>query len=99
MITYNWNIVTCEHDVVTGGITAAHWECIAIDGDYRARVYGSEGLNHDPSSPDFITYANVTEAEVLNWVWGEVDKDEIEANLAAAIDAQKNPVTASGTPW
>jgi hypothetical protein len=41
----------------------------------------------------------VTEVEVLNWVWGEVDKAETEANLAAAIDAQKNPVTTSGTPW
>jgi hypothetical protein len=99
MITYNWNIVTCEHDVATGGITTAHWDCIAIDGDHRARAYGSESLNPDPSSPDFISYNNVTEAEVLNWVWGAVDKDETEANLAAAIDAQKNPVTTSGTPW
>ena len=96
---YNWKIVTCEHDVATGGITAAHWECIATDGDYRARVYGSEGLSPDPSSPNFIPYANVTEGEVLNWVWGQLDKAETEANLASAIEAQKNPTTASGTPW
>jgi hypothetical protein len=28
-----------------------------------------------------------------------VDKDETEANLAAQIDAQKNPTEASGLPW
>jgi hypothetical protein len=99
MATYSWNIATCEHDVATGGITAAHWECIATDASYTARVYGAEGLNPDPSSPDFIAYANVTEAEVLNWVWGQLNKADTEANLASAIEAQKNPTTASGTPW
>jgi hypothetical protein len=41
----------------------------------------------------------VTEAEVLGWVWGSVDKDETEANLAAQIDAQKNPTSEAGLPW
>jgi hypothetical protein len=26
-------------------------------------------------------------------------RDKIEANLAKQIDAQKNPVSVSGTPW
>ena len=100
-ITYNWNIVTCEHEVATGGITVAHWECIAVDGDYTARAYGSCGFTPDASAPDFTPYDQVVEAEVLAWCWvlGGVDKDETEAALAAKIDADKNPVSASGTPW
>ena len=98
-IEYTWTIATCEHEVATGGITVAHWRVSAVDGDYTASAYGTCGFTPDPTAPDFVPYANVTEAEVLGWVWGSVDKDETEANLAAQIDAQKNPTTAAGTPW
>jgi len=37
---------------------------------------------------------------VLDWCFASfVDKDAIEANLAANIALQKNPVTATGVPW
>lgn len=98
-IEYTWTIAQCEHEVATGGITVAHWRCTAQDGDFTATAYGTCGFTPDPSSPDFKPYDQVTEADVLGWVWGSVDKDETEANLAAQIDAQKNPVTAVGTPW
>jgi hypothetical protein len=92
-----WSIEQCEHLVSTGFITTAHWRCTAQDGDYSASVYGSVGFGDgDPQIP----YADVTEAEVLDWVWANgVDKAETEANLAAQIDAQKNPTQESGLPW
>ena len=101
MTDYIWTIAMCEHEVATGGITVAHWRCSAVDGDYTASAYGSCGFTPDATSPDFTPYDQVVEAEVLAWVWvsGGVDKDETEANLATQIDAQKNPVTAAGTPW
>jgi hypothetical protein len=100
-ITYDWTIAQCEHEVATGGITVAHWRVSAVDGDYSASAYGTAGFTPDATSPDFTPYDQVVEAEVLAWVWvsGGVDKDETEANLANQIDAQKNPVTAAGTPW
>jgi hypothetical protein len=98
-ITYNWTIATCEHDIATGGINIVHWRVSAEDGEYSASAYGTVGLTPDPSSPDFVPYADVTEADAQAWVWGSVDKDETEANLAAQINAQKNPTEASGLPW
>lgn len=98
--TYNWTIATCEHEVATGGITVAHWRCDAVDGDYTASAYGTCGFTPDPTAPDFTPYDQVTEAEVLSWCWaGEVDQTHIETVLANKIDAKKNPVSASGTPW
>ena len=99
MTDYTWTIATCEHDIATGGITVAHWRCSAVDGDFTASAYSTAGFTPDATSPDFKPYDEVTEAEVLGWVWASVDKDETEASLASQIEAQKNPVSASGTPW
>jgi len=97
MITYNWNIDSCDHLVSTGFITTAHWRATAQDGDYVATSYGSVGFGEGAPT---IPYADVTQAEVLDWCWANgVDKDEIEANLATQIDALKNPTQESGVPW
>ena len=95
----NWTIALCEHDVATGGITVAHWRVTAEDGDYTASAYGTAGFTPDATDPNFTPYDQVTEAEVLSWVWAQVDQAETEAALAAKIEADKNPTTATGTPW
>lgn len=95
----NWTIALCEHDVATGGITVAHWRVTAEDGDYTASAYGTAGFTPDATDPNFKPYDQVTEAEVLSWVWAQVDQAETEAALAAKIEADKNPTTATGTPW
>jgi hypothetical protein len=96
-IAYNWTISTTNYDVATGFITTGHWNCTAVDGDYTASVYST--CSFAEAAPT-IPYADVTMQEVLDWCWSNgVDKDATEAALAAQIEAQKNPVTATGTPW
>lgn len=95
----NWTIALCEHDVATGGITVAHWRVTAEDGEYTASAYGTAGFTPDATDPAFKPYDQVTEAEVLAWVWEQVDKDATEAALAAKIEADKNPTSATGLPW
>ena len=97
--TYNWTIAQLEHNVADGGVIVAHWRVSAEDGEYTASAYGTAGFTPDPTAAGFVPYADLTEADVLAWVWGSVDKDATEANLAAQIDAQKNPTSATGTPW
>lgn len=94
-----WIVAQLERNLPDNGVVVAHWRVSAVDGEYSASAYGTAGFMPDPSSPDFIPYADLTEADVLGWVWASVDKDETEANLTAQIDAQKNPTTAAGTPW
>lgn len=102
-VTYTWTIANCEHDIATGGINVVHWRVTASESvqeeDYSASAYGTVGLTPDPESPDFVPYAEVTEADAQAWVWDQVDQAETEANLAANIEAQKNPTEASGLPW
>jgi len=98
-ITYNWTIANLEHNVADGGVIVAHWRVSAEDGEYTASAYGTAGFTPDPTAAGFVPYADLTEADVLAWVWGSVDKDEMEANLAQQIEDQKAPATQSGLPW
>ena len=98
-ITYKWTIANLEHNVADGGVIVAHWRVSAEDGEYTASAYGTAGFTPDPDAPGFVPYADLTEADVLGWVWGSVDKDAMEANLAAQIADQKAPKTQAGLPW
>lgn len=99
MTTITWSIAQLDRNAADGGVTVAHWRVTAVDGDHSASAYGTAGFTPDASAAGFVPYASLTEADVLAWVWGSVDKDAAEASLATQIEAQKNPVTAAGTPW
>ena len=99
-MTITWSIGQMDRNAANGGVTTAHWNVSAVDGDYSASAYGTAGFTPDPSAPEFVPYASLTEAEVLAWVWASgVDKDAAEASLAQQIEAKKNPVTLNGLPW
>jgi hypothetical protein len=93
--TINWSIQQLDRKTADGFVTTAHWRCDAVDGEFSASVYGTAGFTGDLTIP----YAELTQEQVLGWVWGSLDKAEIEANALAQIELQKNPVTATGTPW
>ena len=96
---FKWSIGTLERKLDDGFVFTAHWRAVASDGDFSASSYGTAGFTPDPESEDFTAYDDLTEADVLAWVWESVDKDATEAALQARIDADKNPTTATGTPW
>jgi len=99
-IETTWRIALTEYtNDENKGVLTAHWTVSSVDGDYTASAYGTAGFTPDPDAAGFIPYADLTEADVLAWVWGSVDKDEMEANLAKQIEDQKAPATQSGLPW
>jgi hypothetical protein len=91
----NWNIVQLDRKTADNYVTTAHWNCTATDGDFSASAYGTVGFSGDLVTP----YENLTQEQVLGWVWEQIDKAEIEASVAAQIEAQKNPVSVTGVPW
>jgi hypothetical protein len=90
-----WNISQLDRKTADGFVTTAHWTVSATDGEYSASSYGSCGFDGELTTP----YEDLTKEQVLGWVWEKVNKEEIESTLAAHIEAQKNPVTATGVPW
>ena len=97
MTTITWTISTLERETSNGFVFTAHWTATATDGDYTASIYST--CSWADGTPT-IAYADLTQETVLGWVWANgVDKQATEDALAANIALQKNPVTASGTPW
>jgi hypothetical protein len=94
-----WQINQMERTLADGGVVVCHWRATAVDGDFSASSYGTVGFTPDPSDPSFVAYDSITEEVALGWCWAELDKDAIEASLAAQIEADKNPTQASGVPW
>ena len=96
-MTTQWKVTQTDYEVSNGYIKTAHWTATATDGDYTASIYSTCSFGEGTPT---IPYAQVTEAEVLNWCWANgCDKQATEDALAANIALQKNPVTATGTPW
>ena len=95
--TTTWTITQTDYLVSDGFITTAHWTATAVDGDYTASIYSTcSWADVTPTIP----YADLTQETVLGWVWANgVSKEDTETALAANIALQKNPVTATGTPW
>ena len=95
-MTTTWTISTLDRDVATGFVKTAHWTATAVDGEHTASIYSTaswaDGTVNTP-------YENLTPETVLAWVWETVSKQATEDALAANIALQKNPVTATGTPW
>ena len=92
-----WTFTQLDRQTSNGFVTTAHWTASAVDGDYSASTYStSSWADGTPTTP----YADLTQGTVLGWIWANgVDKEAVEASLQAQIDAQKNPVTATGVPW
>ena len=94
MIT--WKIAQLDRQTSDGLVTTAHWTVNAVDGEHSVGAYGSVGFERGDT---FIAYDSLTEAQVIAWVKDKLDVEAIEASLAAQIELQKNPVTATGVPW
>ena len=99
----DWSISQLDRTLPDGVVYTAHWRVSKTDGDASASVYGSIQIPvKSVSDPDFIPYEDLTEADVVGWVKDEMSAEQVaahEASVAAQIDAQKNPVSASGLPW
>jgi len=105
-ITYTWTVTnmsvlqTPQPDFVVN----AEWLCSGVDGDYSADMSGIQSFP-DQQGDNFVPYADLTESEVLDWIWeqmGENGKSNTEACVEGQIESEKNPPvspTSEPLPW
>ena len=89
-----------ETDVVFN----CHWRCngVQVDGDktYTGTVYSTQAVTYVAGSP-YTPYADLTEEQVLGWIWAAgVNKEATEAAVEMQIAQQVNPpVVQPPLPW
>ena len=102
-ITYTWTVTKMDCYPQEGNNTdvvfIVHWTCSGANETYCGSVYGTCNVP-TPSGP-FTPYADLTQDQVLGWIWASgVDKTSAEAAVAQQIANQINPpVVTSPLPW
>lgn len=113
MITYNWIISSMDSKIHEEGlddvVVTVHWRRSAQTDDYNpetetgyyADVYGA--LSVGPVDPaTFIPYNDLTKENVEGWLNEMTDPTpaELDEQLAANIELQKNPIEETlPLPW
>jgi len=117
-ITTTWSVSDMTHKDSDGGVSIVYWSLIAqSDGtpSYSATEGGKLRCTADPSASDYIAYADLTEANVLGWVYSsliqkkEDGSDETAAEAKARIEAERTAkvqgqidraaADSTGVPW
>ena len=90
--TYEWSFPNFETDA-DNKVKTIHWRYTAVDGEYSATMYGSDGQTNDQ---DFDT---ITKDDAIACVLEHSDTTEadMKANLDAQIASQKAPALTSKT--
>jgi hypothetical protein len=99
----NWTIsqLDCkpQEDGLTDVVVTAHYQCTGTQDEYSAQVYGTASFTLEQGA-GFTPYADLTQDQVLGWVWASVDKDATEANVTAQLENQINPpIVTPPLPW
>ena len=109
-ITTTWSVSDMTHKDSDGGVSLVYWSLIATDGTYSAQEGGKLKCTADPSASDYIAYADLTEANVLGWVYSSlIVGDETAAEAKARIEAERTAkvqgqidraaADSTGVPW
>jgi hypothetical protein len=102
--TITWVVTSMDcyptADNETDVVFNVHWSCNGVQDTYSASVYNTQQVTVDSSEP-FTPYNQLTETQVLGWVWASgVDRAATEAAVQQQIDNQINPpVVTPPLPW
>jgi len=96
-----FKISNLDRDTTDGFVTVAHWTAVQTEGEFTASTYATASFTKEDGI-NYVPYADLTEADVVEWVkasLGEEGVAAVDAALAANIADQQAPKVATGTPW
>ena len=103
-ISYTWTVENMSSQVQLDGYTdvvvQVAWSCTGTDGTYFATIPGLTRVTFG-GGPDFTPYADLTEEQVLTWVWSSgVDQTSVQTEIDTQIELQVNPpIVILPLPW
>ena len=105
--TYTWTFPALTayptYESQTDVVYVVNWVLTADDGaGHTARVYSTQAITYEAGSP-FTPYADLTQAEVQDWVTSAMGPEQValfEANLDKQIQDQITPTSVTlPPPW
>jgi hypothetical protein len=92
-ITQMYTMQTPDPDYVVNAL----WQVTGVDGEYTASIQGNTQFTSQ-QGPDFIPYADLTEATVIGWI-PESQITSAQACVQGQIDSMITPpVSPQNTP-
>ena len=102
--TYTWSItqLNChsQQEEQANVVYSVAWQCIGSNGAISVTINGLSQLTYDSANP-FINYAQLTEQQVLNWVYNtDVNKSQLESYIDSYLVSLTTPrSTVMQLPW
>lgn len=104
MTVFTWIILSVDVTTEIFGerddiVTVVYWRCSGEKDGYTACLERNSKIPYDPAT--YVPYANLTEAQVLDWVLSAGDTQaNTEAEIQKMLDVQIMPPTVSPElPW
>lgn len=100
-MTTTFKISQMDRLTADGFVCTVHWTASQTDGEYSASTYSTASFTKEDGI-NYVPYADLTEAQVIEWVkasLGEEGVSAIDTALANNIADQKAPKVAAGVPW
>jgi hypothetical protein len=103
--TITWKIEWMQCKPVEGTFTdvvvTAGWRCNGVQDTHNTSIYSTASFTLDPESTTYIPYADLTQEQVLEWVWANgVNQKTTEAAIQSQINSLINPpVVQLPLPW
>lgn len=80
-----------------GGVTEVKWSMSASKNGVEIKDMGLSKFTPDPSAPDFISFAQLKESDVVAWVSKNINPQAVEDRLNESVaQAQSSDVP---FPW
>jgi len=100
--TLTWSIANMiclpEVDGYTDVVVQVTWKCIGTEGTFTAEQYDINVFSFDPVN--FTPYSELTQDQVLSWVWLTVNQTQIEEVVVTQLNNLVNPpVVELPLPW
>lgn len=106
--THNWQIsqLDCKPQVgnMIDYVVTSHWRCTGDDGEgHSGQCYSTVSFTVDPDKPNFVPFADITEAMAIQWTQDALGEEQVAA-IYTSIDSQiqneiNPPIITPPLPW
>ena len=95
--TYTWTVQALDcyptYEGETDVVFVVSWRCDATDGTYSSFNTGQTQVPYISGDP-YTPYADLTQDQVLGWVWAVTSEADTQAYLDNQLNAETLPL-----PW